>query len=372
MHDHRLVAQLLDLGDSGADRIVEGALRAGVAQTLRVMFGELLPRVDNAVTVGYDLRLPGHEVSHRIRLLPDRRHVVVDDHDTPADLRLSHDIGGFVELYRVLLGGRSDLGAALFGGLTDDPVGVAGTLAASFAQRPGLGELAERHGSCKWGQHWGPGLYQRYLAPLRERRLTILEIGVGGHHVAEGGESLRMWRDYFPRALIHGVDLYDKHAAQEQRIRIHQGDQGDEKFLARLASEVGPLDVIIDDGSHVNEHVITSFNALFPLLNEGGLYLIEDLQSSYWPAFGGNPADRDDPRTTVGFLKTLFDGLQHQEFLHPPDYEPTYLDRNVAGVYLHHLFAVVEKGANDRPSSKANWMRYLDLERPMAALEIGP
>jgi hypothetical protein len=367
VHDHRLVARLLDLAGGDAERIVEGALRAGVENTLRIMFGELLPRLDGEVTIGYDLRLPGHEGDHRLRLLPAKRQVVIGG--SAPDLRLSHDAGGFVELYRALLGGRPDLGAAVFGGL---PGSLARTIAASFGQRPGLGELAKRYGSCKWGAHWGPELYERYLAPLRDRRLTILEIGVGGHHVAEGGESLRMWRDYFPRALIHGVDLYDKRSVQEQRIRIHQGDQGDREFLARLAAEVGPLDVVIDDGSHVNEHVITSFNALFPLLNEGGLYLIEDLQSSYWPAFGGNVADRGDPRTTIGFLKTLFDGLQHQEFLHPPDYEPTYLDRNVAGVHLHHLFAVVEKGANDQPSSKANWMRYLDLERPMAALEIGP
>jgi hypothetical protein len=44
----------------------------------------------------------------------------------------------------------------------------------------------------------------------------------------------------------------------------------------------------------------------------------------------------------------------------------------VAGVHVHHLFAVVEKGSNTEPSSKPNWQRYLDLDRPMAALEIGP
>ena len=244
-------------------------------------------------------------------------------------------------------------------------------LSASFAERPSLAELAARHGSCKWGAHWGPTYYERYLAPLRDRRLSILEIGVGGHHLYEGGESLRMWRDYFPRALLYGVDLYDKSGVEEQRIRIFQGDQGDERFLAELAA-AGPFDVIIDDGSHVNEHVITSFRALFPHLNDGGLYLIEDLQSSYWPAFGGSLEDRTSPAITTGFLKTLVDGLQHQEFLRPADYEPSYLDQHVVGVYVHHLLAVVEKGANDEPSSTANWMKYLDLEQPMAALEIGP
>jgi hypothetical protein len=240
------------------------------------------------------------------------------------------------------------------------------------ADRPGLAELAARHGSCKWGAHWGPTYYERYLEPLRDKRITILEIGIGGHHLYEGGESLRMWRDYFPRAMIYGIDLYDKKIVEGERIRAFQGDQSDADFLAGVVRETGPLDVVIDDGSHVNQHVITAFHQLFPHLNAGGLYFIEDLQTSYWPAFGGDLEDRAAPMITTGFLKTLIDGLQHQEFLRPPDYEPSTLDRTVSGLHVHHAFAVVEKGANTEPSSKGNWMRYLDLERPMAALEIGP
>lgn len=179
-----------------------------------------------------------------------------------------------------------------------------------------------------------------------------------------------MWRDYFPRAEIYGLDLYDKSGAEEQRIQVLQGDQGDVRFLADVVARTGPLNVVIDDGSHVNSDVLTAFRFLFPYLVEGGLYLIEDLQSSYWPAFGGDVADLDSPNTTTGFLKTLVDGLQHQEFLR--DHDPSYLDQNVAGLHVHHLFAVVEKGPNTEPSSKANWMRYLDLAKPMAALEIGP
>lgn len=376
--DHQLLADLMDIAEGTADEIVAGALRAGLDATLAVLFRALLPHLadldEEEIAVRYRLRLPGHDGVHDLRLRPASRQVELgeDASNSVPRLRISHDTAGFVDLFRALLGGRSKLGAALFGDSIEGDRPVAKTLAASLAARPGLGELARRQGSCKWGAHWGPTYYERYLAPLRDKRITILEIGIGGHHVAEGGESLRMWRDYFPRALIYGIDIFDKRAVEEQRIRVFQGDQSDERFLGEVVSQTGPLDVIIDDGSHVNEHVITSFRYLFPHLKEGGLYFIEDLQSSYWPAFGGSLEDRTSATITTGFLKTLVDGLQHQEFLRPKDYRPSYLDKQVAGVHVHHLFAVIEKGANAEPSSKGNWMRYLDLERPMAIMEIGP
>lgn len=359
--------RLLALGSASATEIVDGVLDIGVSNVLLALFAGLLPRLPDDVTIGYELTLPGHTGDHLFQLRPSQ-HRVENGCDAPT-LRLLHDADGFVNLFRAVFGGRLDLGVAIFNSVD----GVAAkALVASFADRPGLGELAQRHGSCKWGAHWQPRHYERYLAPLRDRPVTILEIGVGGHHVAPGGESLRMWRDFFPRAMIYGLDLYDKHDVEEQRIRVFQGDQSDERFLADVVARTGPIDLVIDDGSHVNEHVITAFRFLFPHLTDGGLYFIEDLQSSYWPAFGGELDDRADPATTTGFLKTLVDGLQHQEFLRPAGYQPSYLDHNVAGVHVHHLFAVIEKGANTEPSSKANWMRYLDLERPMAALEIGP
>lgn len=359
--------RLLELGSASDTEIVDGVLDIGVEPTLTAVFTGLLPRLpQDEVSVQYQLSLPGHDGDHHLRLLPAQK--AVEWNGEAPHLRLRHDATGFADLFKAVFGGRLDLGVSVF---NDDSV-VAKALAASFAERPGLGELATRHGSCKWGAHWQPTAYERYLTPLQDKPITILEIGVGGHHVAEGGESLRMWRDYFPRAQIYGLDLYDKRSVEEQRIHIFQGDQGDEGFLADVVARTGPLDLVIDDGSHVNEHVITAFRFLFPHLADDGLYFIEDLQSSYWPAFGGIMADRTDPRTTTGFLKTLVDGLQHQEFLRPADYQPSYLDHNVAGVHIHHLFAVIEKGNNTEPSSKANWMRYLDLERPMAALEIGP
>lgn len=85
--------------------------------------------------------------------------------------------------------------------------------------------------------------------------------------------------------LIYGLDIFDKHVAGP-RIRTIRGDQNDPECLAELAGEIGPLDVVIDDGSHVSEHVLTSFRALFPHLRASGLYVVEDLQTSCWPSHG--------------------------------------------------------------------------------------
>src|SRR5262245_32149667 len=84
-----------------------------------------------------------------------------------------------------------------------------------------LPALATLTGTDKWGAHWYAQHYQTHFAPLRRRRLKILEIGVGS--LADGrygGESLRMWKSYFPNSQIYGVDILDKRCHEERRITI--------------------------------------------------------------------------------------------------------------------------------------------------------
>jgi cephalosporin hydroxylase len=85
-----------------------------------------------------------------------------------------------------------------------------------------------------------------------------------------------MWAKYFPKSEILGIDLYDKSLLDYRRIKTFQGRQSDEEFLAQFNN----LDIIIDDGSHINSDVIKSFEILFPRLNLGGYYCIEDTQVS--------------------------------------------------------------------------------------------
>jgi hypothetical protein len=206
-----------------------------------------------------------------------------------------------------------------------------------------LSMVALKHGTDKWTHSYIPN-YEKHFAALRFKKLNILEIGIGGYaDPKDGGHSLRMWKEYFPKSTIYGLDLYDKTALEEERIRIFQGSQTDAELLRAIAREARKLDIIIDDGSHVNEHIISSFGTLFPLLADGGIYVIEDMQTSYNPKYGGSSEDLDHPGTSTGMLKQLIDGLNHQWIA---GRKASYTDENIVSVQLYPKMAFIFKGAN--------------------------
>jgi hypothetical protein len=208
-----------------------------------------------------------------------------------------------------------------------------------------LAEIARAVGTDKEGAHSYADAYERHLGHLRNRPIKLLEIGIGGYSDPHsGGESLRMWKAFFPRARIVGIDIYDKSGLADDRITILQGDQANSEFLSDVVTRFGPFDVVIDDGSHVCAHVVTSFQALFPALVDGGIYAIEDLQTSYWKRYGGSSQKNADG-TSVALLKSLVDGLNYAEF-DVPNYIPTYLDIWVKSLTFYHNLVFIQKGAN--------------------------
>lgn len=150
--------------------------------------------------------------------------------------------------------------------------------------------------------------YQTHLAARRKEQLNVLEIGVGGQNTNSGGASLRMWRSFFPRASIVGVDLYRKQLPAENRITVLQGDQADGAFLDALVTKHGPFDLIVDDGSHRGDHITATFSALWHRLRPGGVYVIEDLETAYDPAYGGG--DPGMPGTALALVKAMLDEVQ--------------------------------------------------------------
>jgi hypothetical protein len=211
--------------------------------------------------------------------------------------------------------------------------------------------LARLNGTDKWGDHWYAQHYQSHFAPLRLKRLKILELGVGGYEdPAAGGASLRMWRTYFPHSMIYGIDIYDKSLLDESRVKTFKGSQVDERFLRAVLDETGPLDMIIDDGSHINEHVIQSFGLLFPHLRDQGWYVIEDTQTSYWANAGGSSSELNNPATTMGFLKKLVDGLNYAELEQAR--EPSFYDRNVVAMQFYHNLVFIQKGSNNEKGGR--------------------
>jgi hypothetical protein len=166
------------------------------------------------------------------------------------------------------------------------------------SSEPSLDDLALRHGADKSSNvHGYARAYEPHLAPLRHEPITLLEIGVGS------GASLRMWRDYFPRATLYGLDIRDCPDLAALGVTLFQGSQSDESLLERLIATTGPLDVVIDDGSHLWADQIASFRKLYPHLEPGGVYAIEDLHTSYWQQYNSG----DEP--ALKFLCNLVDEL---------------------------------------------------------------
>jgi hypothetical protein len=213
-----------------------------------------------------------------------------------------------------------------------------------------LRNLAQIYGSDKWAEHWYAQHYQNHFGRLRRKSLTLLEIGIGGYKdPLAGGGSLRMWRKFFPHGRIYGIDIEDKSHHNERRILTFQGDQTDERFLRRVIEKIGPPDIIVDDGSHVNTHVIQTFRILFPLMAERGYYAAEDLQTAYWPEYGGSSEQLDASETSMKFFRQLADGLNYEEYIRP-GYQPTYFDQRVIGMHFYHGLVIVEKGVNNEGS----------------------
>lgn len=225
-----------------------------------------------------------------------------------------------------------------------------GTLAdASEAVDP-LTRLAIRHGTDKWGPHFYTPIYHSLFGRFRERPVRLLEIGVGGQNSAViGGASLRMWADYFPKGRIVGIDIAEKRLETGDRVTILQGSQTDPDFLAGVVAAHGPFDIIIDDGSHRPQDVRASFDILFPGLADNGLYVIEDIQTAFWPDFGGSSADGAD---TMSLATSVLLGINHEEIrVVAPERPVAATAATIRALRAWHNLLVFEKGDNGEPSS---------------------
>jgi predicted O-methyltransferase YrrM len=178
-------------------------------------------------------------------------------------------------------------------------------------------------------------VYEQFFNAIRERPMKILEIGV------HKGGSLRMWAEYFPNSRITGVDIDpDCKRNYGDRIQVVIGDQADRDFLNKL----GTFDIIVDDGGHTMVQQKTSLDVLWGHLHPGGVYVLEDLETSYWPKFGGS-FDRTD--TTIEHLKKLVDNLNWRGI----DYDRAVKKRkrledlHIKAIHFYPSLCLIEKEA---------------------------
>ncbi len=185
-------------------------------------------------------------------------------------------------------------------------------------------------------------IYHRHLARLRGQPITLLEIGV--YH----GGSLQMWRDYFgPQARIIGVDVRERCLEiAEPGIEILIGDQGDRQFLRKLRQQIPSIDVLIDDGGHMMHQQIASFEELYGAISERGVYLIEDLHTSYWREYGGGFRH---PFSFIEYAKTLIDHLNAWHSRDGHSFGPNDFTAMTDSLHFYDSVLVIEKGPHPRP-----------------------
>lgn len=143
-----------------------------------------------------------------------------------------------------------------------------------------LKTIGEKTGTDKICHHGYERFYFHHIAILKNKKdFAIIEIGYGS------GSSVKFWKDLFPDAYLYCFDRDVQ--IQGDGFKVVQCDQSEIHSLRKSAHEVNlPVNLIIDDGSHLPLHQITSFNYLFAnILQDGGVYIIEDIETSYWRYF---------------------------------------------------------------------------------------
>jgi len=150
--------------------------------------------------------------------------------------------------------------------------------------------------------------YGKYLPPLRHRFLKLLEIGLGCGMQNGPGMSVEFWRAYLLNVSIVVLE-YNETCSRDWQSQ-HQGEaelvignQEDETMLRQLIARYGPFDIVIDDGGHLMSQQMTSFRVLFPAVQPGGVYFLEDLATSFLSTAGGTANGRG--ATTANMLTDL-------------------------------------------------------------------
>ena len=183
-------------------------------------------------------------------------------------------------------------------------------------------------------------IYERHLEQFRGRPVTLVEVGVG-----DGG-SLEMWRSYLgPAARVIGIDI-SVHPGMPDTVTVVEGDQGNAQFWYNFFDmvKVSEIDILIDDGSHVSIDQMVTFRSVFPRLAAGGIYICEDLQTSYQKRFGGGYRK---PGTFIEFAKDLIDQMNAwctDEF----DFVKTDFTKWAYALHFYTYMLVVEKRAMDQ------------------------
>lgn len=219
-----------------------------------------------------------------------------------------------------------------------------------------LDEIAIKHGCDKSSlKHDYCRIYEDYICrTCRGRRVRLLEIGYGGYSDPDqGGESARMWIQYFGVPVndfklpdgfsVTITDIHPKNNVPEGVIFL-QTDVTNPQLSVDHFYDSPSYDIIIDDGSHLNADIIAAFKNLWPVLNPGGLYCVEDTHSSYDPYY----ADSHHWPGAMGTAMQYFTFLAHsvnKDFIGPNAFLSADLLPDIEFIHFYKDLIIIKKKA---------------------------
>jgi hypothetical protein len=147
-----------------------------------------------------------------------------------------------------------------------------------------LNEIGLKHGTDKATYHSYLEFYESILNPIKAKIFNMLELGI--YH----GDSLRMWAEWLPDANIYGVDInLSQIQGNVGRCNIEPMNLSDPRNLSYYLEQKKYhkiiFDLIVDDASHHCDHQISAFKVAWNYLNDGGVYIVEDVNTSF-PSYG--------------------------------------------------------------------------------------
>jgi 23S rRNA U2552 (ribose-2'-O)-methylase RlmE/FtsJ len=204
----------------------------------------------------------------------------------------------------------------------------------------------------KWNHYFD--IYERHFNEFRGKQIVILEIGVSN------GGSLHMWKHYFgDGAMIFGVDVIPECKSLEQEnIKIFIGSQSDRKFLRNLKESIPPIDILIDDGGHTMIQQKRTFEELFDHVKEDGIYLCEDLHTSYLASYG------DGYKRKGSFIEYSKNFIDYLNAFHSEQraFKVNSFTKSVDSIHYYDSIIVIEKRKKKKPYDTLSGNISLDLK----------
>jgi len=205
----------------------------------------------------------------------------------------------------------------------------------------------------KWEHYFD--VYHRHLSRFRGKQVTMLEIGV-----SQGG-SLDMWREYFGDGLaLYAVDI-DERCKQFERegVTIFIGDQGDRGFLRKIREQMPPLDILIDDGGHTMKQQIRTFEELYGHVKTDGVFICEDLCTSYMRRYGGGIRKKS---SFIEYSKNFIDQINAWFSENKSKLDVSEFSRSTDSLHYYSGMLVIEKGDIEPPRTLKSGVMQFDSE----------